>query len=113
MRIPGAPWRIISTLAACIAAAAFNSAQAAAPVPAVRPLFFEHLTIRDGLSMSAVNSILQDSVGYVWLATESGLDRYDGYSIHEYRRQRGDEHGLANDYVWSMAEDANGDLWLA
>jgi signal transduction histidine kinase/ligand-binding sensor domain-containing protein/CheY-like chemotaxis protein/HPt (histidine-containing phosphotransfer) domain-containing protein len=105
--------RIISTLAACTAAAALNSAQAAAPVPAVRPLSFEHLTIRDGLSMGTVNSILQDSVGYVWLATESGIDRYDGYSMREYRRQRGDIHGLANDYVWSMAEDAGGDLWLA
>jgi signal transduction histidine kinase/ligand-binding sensor domain-containing protein/CheY-like chemotaxis protein len=105
--------RILSTLTACIAAAACNSAHAAAPVPAVRPLFFEHLTIRDGLSMSAVNSILQDSVGYVWLATQSGLDRYDGYSIREYRRQRGDVHGLANDFVWSIAEDANSDLWLA
>ena len=105
--------RIISTLAACIAAGAFNSAHAAAPVPSVRPLFFEHLTIRDGLSMSDVNSILQDSVGYVWLATQSGLDRYDGYSIREYRRQRGDLHGLANDFIWSIAEDANSDLWLA
>ena len=106
--------RIFSTLAACIAAVTLSAAaQAAAPVPAVRPLYFEHLTIRDGLSMGTVNSILQDSVGYVWLATESGLDRYDGYSIREYRRQPGDAHGLASDYVWSIAEDPNGDLWLA
>jgi signal transduction histidine kinase/ligand-binding sensor domain-containing protein/CheY-like chemotaxis protein len=63
--------------------------------------------------MGTVNSILQDSVGYVWLATESGLDRYDGYSVREYRRQRGAEHGLASDYIWSIAEDAGGDLWLA
>ncbi len=106
--------RIFRSLAACIAAAALHAAaQAAAPVPAVRPLYFEHLTIRDGLSMGTVNSILQDSVGYVWLATESGLDRYDGYSIREYRRQPGDAHGLASDFVWSMAEDSNGDLWLA
>jgi signal transduction histidine kinase/ligand-binding sensor domain-containing protein/CheY-like chemotaxis protein len=63
--------------------------------------------------MGTVNSILQDSVGYVWLATESGLDRYDGYSIREYRRQRGALHGLASDYIWSIAEDAGGDLWLA
>jgi signal transduction histidine kinase/CheY-like chemotaxis protein/streptogramin lyase/HPt (histidine-containing phosphotransfer) domain-containing protein len=63
--------------------------------------------------MSTVNSILQDSVGYIWLATESGLDRYDGYTMHEYRRRRGDAHGLASDYIWSIAEDANGDLWLA
>jgi ligand-binding sensor domain-containing protein len=85
----------------------------AAPQRAARPLYFEHLTVRDGLSQSTVMSILQDSQGYLWLATESGLDRYDGYSIREYRRQRGDADGLASDYVWSIAEDASHDLWLA
>jgi signal transduction histidine kinase/ligand-binding sensor domain-containing protein/CheY-like chemotaxis protein len=76
-------------------------------------MYFEHLTMRDGLSQSTVMSILQDSQGFLWLATESGLDRYDGYSIREYRRERGNEHGLVNDYIWKIAEDARGDLWLA
>jgi signal transduction histidine kinase/ligand-binding sensor domain-containing protein/CheY-like chemotaxis protein len=93
-----------------VAAAA---AHAEVPVPAVHPMYFEHLTMRDGLSQSTVNSILQDSQGYLWLGTENGLDRYDGDSIREYRRERGNEHGLASDYIWSMAEDAQGDLWLA
>jgi signal transduction histidine kinase/ligand-binding sensor domain-containing protein/CheY-like chemotaxis protein len=74
---------------------------------------FEHLTTRDGLSQSTVMSMLQDSQGYLWLATESGLDRYDGNSIREFRRERGDEHGLPSDYIWSIAEDSHGDLWLA
>ncbi len=69
--------------------------------------------MRDGLSMSTINSIMQDSQGYVWLATEAGLNRYDGYSVRQFRRERGNEHGLASDYVWSIAEDAHGDLWLA
>jgi len=69
--------------------------------------------MRDGLSMSTINSILQDSQGYVWLATEAGLNRYDGYSVRQFRRERGNEHALASDYIWSMAEDSHGDLWLA
>jgi len=85
----------------------------APPVPDVRPMYLEHLTTRDGLSQSTVMSILQDSQGFLWLATESGLDRYDGYSIREYRRDRGNEFGLANDFVWSIAEDSRRDLWLA
>jgi signal transduction histidine kinase/ligand-binding sensor domain-containing protein/CheY-like chemotaxis protein len=105
---------ILLVLAACIAALASSvSAQAAAPVPAIRPMSFEHLTTREGLSQSTVMSILQDSHGYLWLATESGLDRYDGNSIREYRRERGNEHGLPSDYIWSIAEDSSGDLWLA
>ena len=86
-------------------------------IPEARPMYFEHLTMRDGLSQSTVMSILQDSQGYLWLATESGLNRYDGYTIREYRSERsserGSEYGLANDYIWSLAEDGNGDLWLA
>src|SRR5579863_9209554 len=105
--------RILRILTACMAMAAAAAARAQAPVPAVHPMYFEHLTMRDGLSQSTVNSILQDSQGYLWLGTENGLDRYDGDSIREYRRERGNEHGLASDYIWSIAEDAQGDLWLA
>ncbi|MGH8132654.1 MAG: two-component regulator propeller domain-containing protein, partial [Steroidobacteraceae bacterium] len=93
--------------------AAGGPAQAAAPVPAAPPLYFEHLTMRDGLSQSTVEGILQDSQGYLWLATESGLDRYDGNSIRVYRRERGNPHALASDYIWTIAEDAHADLWLA
>jgi signal transduction histidine kinase/ligand-binding sensor domain-containing protein/CheY-like chemotaxis protein len=105
--------RIFDLLAACVAATFSAVALAGAPIPATRPMYFEHLTMRDGLSMSAINGILQDSQGYVWLATEAGLNRYDGYSVRQFRRDRGNPHGLASDYVWSMAEDAQGDLWLA
>jgi signal transduction histidine kinase/ligand-binding sensor domain-containing protein/CheY-like chemotaxis protein/HPt (histidine-containing phosphotransfer) domain-containing protein len=98
---------------ACATLTAIGAADAAAPVPDSRPIYFEHLSMRDGLSQSTVMSILQDSQGYLWLATESGLDRYDGYSIRAYRRERGNEHGLASDYIWTIAEDAQGDLWLA
>src|SRR3954466_2718088 len=89
------------------------SAATPVPIPEARPMYFEHLTMQDGLSMSTVMSILQDSQGYLWLGTESGLNRYDGYSIKEYRRERGAGHGLASDYIWSIAEDSRGDLWLA
>ena len=82
------------------------------PLPPVRPMYFEHLTMREGLSQSTVMSMLQDSEGYLWLATESGLDRYDGYTIREYRRERRPD-ALASDFVWAIDEDAHGDLWLA
>ncbi len=105
--------RILELVAACLAMALPAGAHSAAPTPALRPMYFEHLTTREGLSQSTVNSIFQDSQGYLWLATESGLDRYDGNSVREYRRERGNDQGLASDYVWSIAEDAHSDLWLA
>ncbi len=100
-------------LTAVGALAGAGAVSAAVPVPAVRPMYFEHLTMRDGLSQSTVEGILQDSQGYLWLATESGLDRYDGRSFRVYRRERGNNHALASDYIWTIAEDSRSDLWLA
>jgi signal transduction histidine kinase/ligand-binding sensor domain-containing protein/CheY-like chemotaxis protein len=98
----------------CTAGGVLGAGAAIPPAdPQARPMYFDHLTVRDGLSQSTVMSILQDSQGYLWLATESGLNRYDGYSIREYRRARDNVQGLANDYIWALAEDANADLWLA
>jgi signal transduction histidine kinase/ligand-binding sensor domain-containing protein/CheY-like chemotaxis protein len=106
--------RVFNVLVACAATAMLSAvALAGAPTPATRPMYFEHLTMRDGLSMSTIYCILQDSQGYIWLATEGGLNRYDGYTVRQFRRERGNEHGLASDYVWSIAEDSHGDLWLA
>jgi signal transduction histidine kinase/ligand-binding sensor domain-containing protein/DNA-binding response OmpR family regulator/HPt (histidine-containing phosphotransfer) domain-containing protein len=105
--------RFFNLLVACVAMVLSTVALAGPPIPATRPMYFEHLTMRDGLSMSTINGILQDSQGYVWIATEAGLNRYDGYSVRQFRRDRGNPQGLASDYVWSIAEDAQGDLWLA
>jgi signal transduction histidine kinase/ligand-binding sensor domain-containing protein/DNA-binding response OmpR family regulator len=99
------------TLSALWAPAA--QVQAALPVAPVRPMYFEHLTMRDGLSQATVEGFLQDSQGYLWLATESGLDRYDGNSVRVYHSERGNPHALASDYIWTIAEDAHTDLWLA
>ena len=51
------------------------------------PMHFKHLSIQDGLSQNNVQSILQDSEGYMWFATESGLNRYDGYTITRYLKE--------------------------
>ena len=78
-----------------------------------KPMRFSHVTLDDGLSQSNVQAIFQDSRGYLWFATESGLNRYDGYEITRYVRERGRLDALSNDFIWTIAEDANQDLWLA
>jgi diguanylate cyclase (GGDEF)-like protein len=77
------------------------------------PMYFEHLSVRDGMSQSAANVIFQDSQGFIWIGTESGLNRYDGHSFKRYQHRRDDPNGLPSDFVWEIAEDAAGDLWLA
>lgn len=85
---------------------------------------FQHITVRDGLSQNAVHSLVQDHHGYLWIATEDGLNRYDGYSFAVYRRQLSEtpqqsleahqvEHpGLTDSLVRVLYEDGDGILWI-
>ena len=44
---------------------------------AQRRFVFDHLTVSQGLSQGAVNCILQDRQGFIWIGTQAGLGRYD------------------------------------
>ena len=44
----------------------------------------EYITPQDGLAHGCVQDIIQDSKGFMWFATEGGLNRYDGYNIKLY-----------------------------
>ena len=56
--------------------------------------------------------ILQDREGYLWLATENGVNRFDGYDIVRYYRAAAID-ALPDDFIYRMAEDSSGDLWFA
>jgi signal transduction histidine kinase/ligand-binding sensor domain-containing protein len=75
-------------------------------------LSFEQLSVADGLAHSTVNCILQDSYGFMWFATDDGLNRYDGYEVTTYHHNPDDPHSLSHDRVWTLFEDANGVLWV-
>lgn len=109
-------WLIRATaarLVACALIAAPGSAAAASGGTAFSPMVFQHLTQQDGLSQNTVNATFQDSEGFLWLATENGLNRYDGYRVHRYLRAPAASGDLPSDFVWAIAEDRHDDLWLA
>ena len=80
---------------------------------ALPPMVFRHLGSEDGLLQSTVMSTAQDATGYIWLATEDGLYRHDGYALRRFGRERDDHNGLAGNFIWNVARDASGNLWLA
>ncbi|MFO1426466.1 MAG: two-component regulator propeller domain-containing protein [Steroidobacteraceae bacterium] len=80
---------------------------------ALPPMVFRHLGSEDGLLQSTVMSTAQDATGYIWLATEDGLYRHDGYALRRFGRERDDRNGLAGNFIWNVARDASGNLWLA
>ncbi len=74
---------------------------------------FDRIGMADGLSQNGVMAIAQDSTGYLWFATESGLDRYDGIAITNYRRNRGDSGSLGGEFIRDLSLAADGSLWIA
>jgi diguanylate cyclase (GGDEF)-like protein len=77
------------------------------------PMHFERLGITDGLSQQSANAIAQDAAGFIWIGTEDGLNRYNGYSIEHVRRVRAEKEGLPNNYIADVQVDADGRLWVA
>ncbi len=77
------------------------------------PLRFDRLSLEHGLSQSTVLDVLQDSTGMLWIATENGLNRYDGYEFDTFYRERGNPRALSSDFIFDIEEDGAGNLWIA
>jgi signal transduction histidine kinase/ligand-binding sensor domain-containing protein/DNA-binding response OmpR family regulator len=75
-------------------------------------LQFKHLTTEDGLSPSNVRAICQDKLGFVWIGTYDGLNRYDGKNIVVYEHNPDNANSLLSNQVRSIFEDSKGNLWV-
>lgn len=65
-------------------------------------------TIDKELSNSIINNIYQDKKGNIWMATEDGLNRYDGAKFTVFKHEDGDVHSLIDDNVCTVYEDYKG-----
>ena len=74
---------------------------------------FEHLTKASGLSQSTVYSIIQDKLGFIWIGTSDGLNRFDGYSIKKYYYNSDNPNSISNNRIYNMLVDSDGVLWIA
>jgi ligand-binding sensor domain-containing protein/serine phosphatase RsbU (regulator of sigma subunit) len=75
-------------------------------------LRFKRLSIEDGLSQSRVFAIDQDSKGFIWVATEDGLNRYDGYEFTIFTFDPKDSSSINNNVLLSLAADDSGNVWV-
>ncbi|MVM30004.1 response regulator [Spirosoma sp. HMF4905] len=73
---------------------------------------FSHLTTNQGLSQNNVTCILQDRRGFMWLGTQDGLNKYDGYSYTLYRNDPQIASSLGHSYIHTLFEDKQGRLWV-
>jgi ligand-binding sensor domain-containing protein/signal transduction histidine kinase len=89
-----------------------NTAESPDYPPPGPDLRFEHLTNEQGLSSDKVNSIIQDSKGFMWFGTSDGLNRYDGYDFRTFKYDPNDENSLSSNSVLALYEDQMGSLWI-
>lgn len=75
-------------------------------------LIFNHISIAQGLSQSEVNSICQDSDGFIWIGTLDGLNKFDGYNMTIYRKNSDIPNCISNNFIQSIYEDNLETLWV-
>ena len=73
---------------------------------------FRNYSIEQGLSQSVVNCVIQDSRGFIWVGTQNGLNRFNGYDFTEYLFNPADTTTISNNWVYSIAEDKEGNIWV-
>lgn len=109
LSMPRGLFRMFLVAGLCMAAIFFTTDNAYAQY---QNAYKSSLTINDGLSHSNVKFILKGRFGYMWFATDDGLDRYDGYSVKVYRHLASNKASLKSNNISTLAEDSEGNLWV-
>jgi ligand-binding sensor domain-containing protein/signal transduction histidine kinase len=75
-------------------------------------LRFEHLGVEEGLTQESITRVIQDRKGFIWIGTQAGLNRFDGYRVTVFKNDPANPHSLLDNYVQALYEDASGQLWV-
>jgi ligand-binding sensor domain-containing protein len=75
-------------------------------------LTFERVTAEQGLTSNRINGIVQDQQGFIWIATNNGLNRYDGFENKQYTKLQDDTTSLSNNSVLALYCDSGNQLWI-
>ena len=80
---------------------------------AEKDITFDRITVTNGLSSNHIQSVCQDRYGFLWIATNNGLNRYDGYDFKVFKHQPDDTASLPSNEVNYVYMDRSGTLWAA
>jgi serine phosphatase RsbU (regulator of sigma subunit)/ligand-binding sensor domain-containing protein len=75
-------------------------------------IIIEHLSTKDGLSHKHIHCVIEDSYGFLWVGTDDGLNRYDGYEFIVYKNDFGYTSSLSSPVITVLTEDKNGNIWV-
>lgn len=74
---------------------------------------FKTYTTDNGLIHNFTRKCLSDSKGFLWIITQNGLNRFDGYTFRNYQHITEDSLSLPNNDIVDMAIDSKDRVWLA
>ncbi|MBK7761885.1 MAG: hypothetical protein IPI46_00745 [Bacteroidetes bacterium] len=77
------------------------------------PIPIELMGVKQGLSQGYISSIMQDKEGFMWFASFSGLNKYDGYEVTTYQNNPKDIYSLPDNMVSGITEDEYENFWVA
>ncbi len=97
-------------LVALVLSLGHQSAQALNPNLAITQYTHRLWQTEQGLPQSSVFAILQTRDGYLWLATQEGLVRFDGARFTVFNKQN--TEAIRHNDVWNLLEDSEGTLWI-
>lgn len=89
--------------------AAKNLSAQTTPAPSIR---FDRIPSELGLSQNLINTIIQDHKGFLWIGTNDGLNRFDGYRFTVFQHEAFDSTSLSNNLITALREDREGRLWV-
>lgn len=93
--------KTISILLTCICKLSFS-----------QQLYFNHLSVNNGLSQGVNNCIVKDSKGYIWISSFDGLNRFDGIDCKKFYATTATPQGIKGTLFLNILEDKNGNMWI-
>ena len=81
-------------------------------VSAQEEFYFDRLTVDQGLPSNSVNVVMQNRQGFLWVGSQNGLNRYDGYEFRDLRQRTPEGDPLDHLIVTALFEDAGEQLWV-
>jgi serine phosphatase RsbU (regulator of sigma subunit)/sugar lactone lactonase YvrE len=73
---------------------------------------FKRVSIEEGLSAVTVNTIYQDSQDFIWIGTQDGLNRYDGYHFKAFKNDPSNPKSISSNDIKCVFEDKQGDIYF-
>jgi signal transduction histidine kinase/ligand-binding sensor domain-containing protein/DNA-binding response OmpR family regulator len=89
------------------------SARAAVAQGEPRNLRFQRYSLEDGLSQVFITSIAQDNQGFIWVGTQEGLNRFDGYEFVPFSHDPSDPWSISHNLIKEILVDDRGLIWVA